>query len=59
MKKYLIIVEKTDTGYSAYSPDVSGCGSTGRTNEEVESNFRKRFNFTLKVCVRKAIQSPN
>jgi predicted RNase H-like HicB family nuclease len=36
MKKYLIIVEKTETGYSAYSPDVPGCGSTGETKEEVE-----------------------
>jgi len=24
MKKYLIIVEKTETGYSAFSPDVPG-----------------------------------
>ena len=36
MKKYLIIVEKTETGYSAYSPDVPGCGSTGTTKKEVE-----------------------
>jgi hypothetical protein len=33
MKSYLIIVEKTDTGYSAYSPDLSGCVATGRTLE--------------------------
>ena len=26
MKKYLVVVEKTDTGYSAYSPDLDGCG---------------------------------
>ena len=23
--KYLIILEPTDTGYSAYSPDLDGC----------------------------------
>jgi hypothetical protein len=33
MKKYLIVVEQTQTGYSAYSPDLPGCVSTGHTNK--------------------------
>jgi len=37
--KYTIIIEKTNTGYSAYSPDLSGCISTGRTLEEVKKNM--------------------
>lgn len=47
MKKYLIIIEKTETGYSAYSPDVPGCGSTGRTREEVERNIGEAIEFHL------------
>jgi predicted RNase H-like HicB family nuclease len=47
MKKYLIVVEKTDTGYSAFSPDVPGCGSTGATREEVESNIREAIEFHI------------
>lgn len=47
MKKYLIIVEKTETGYSAYSPDVAGCGSTGQTKEEVERNIQEAIQFHL------------
>lgn len=47
MKKYLIIVEKTNTGYSAYSPDVPGCGSTGSTREEVERNIQEAIEFHL------------
>ena len=47
MKKYLIIVEATETGYSAYSPDVPGCGSTGRTKEEVERNIQQALEFHL------------
>jgi len=47
VKKYLIIVEKTETGYSAYSPDVPGCGSTGKTREEVERNIQKAIEFHL------------
>ena len=47
MKKYLIIVEKTDTGYSAFSPDVPGCGSTGETKAEVERNIQEAIEFHL------------
>ena len=37
--KYLIVIEPTDTGFSAYSPDLPGCVSTGTTREEVERNM--------------------
>jgi predicted RNA binding protein YcfA (HicA-like mRNA interferase family) len=29
MKKYLIVIEPTQTGFSAYLPDLPGCVSTG------------------------------
>ena len=47
MKKYLIIIEKTSTGFSAYSPDLDGCVSTGNTREEVELNMREAIAFHL------------
>ncbi|MEW6128701.1 MAG: type II toxin-antitoxin system HicB family antitoxin [Acidobacteriota bacterium] len=47
MKKYLIVIEKTATGYSAYSPDVPGCGSTGKTKKAVEKNIREAIEFHL------------
>jgi predicted RNase H-like HicB family nuclease len=47
MKKYLIIIEQTNTGYSAYSPDLEGCVSTGNTREEVEGNMREAIEFHL------------
>jgi predicted RNase H-like HicB family nuclease len=47
MKTYLVIVEKTETGYSAYSPDLPGCGSTGKTKEEVEHNIQEAIQFHL------------
>lgn len=51
MKKYLIIIEKTETGYSAYSPDVPGCGSTGQTKEEVERNIQEAIQFHIEGLV--------
>jgi len=47
MKEFLIIVEETGTGYSAYSPDVPGCVSTGRTRREVEHKMREAIEFHL------------
>ena len=47
MKKYLIVIEETSTGYSAYSPDLPGCVSTGRTREEAELNMREAIEFHL------------
>lgn len=39
--KYLIVIEPIGTGFSAYSPDLPGCVSTGGTGEEVERNMRE------------------
>ena len=47
MNDYLIIVEETSTGYSAYSPDLPGCVSTGHTREEVETNMREAIQFHI------------
>ncbi|WP_370568001.1 type II toxin-antitoxin system HicB family antitoxin [Fortiea sp. LEGE XX443] len=47
MMQYLIVIEKTETGYSAYSPDLLGCVSTGETREEVEQNMREAVEFHL------------
>jgi predicted RNase H-like HicB family nuclease len=38
--KYLIVIEKTHTGYSAFSPDIDGCVSTGTTLDDVKQNMQ-------------------
>jgi len=45
--KYLIIIEKSDSGYSAYSPDLPGCVSTGSTPEETEKNMHEAIEFHI------------
>ncbi|MGH9497454.1 MAG: type II toxin-antitoxin system HicB family antitoxin [Candidatus Sulfotelmatobacter sp.] len=47
MKKYLIVVETTGTGYSAHSPDLDGCVATGVTREEVEREMQEAIGFHL------------
>jgi predicted RNase H-like HicB family nuclease len=39
MYKFLVVIESTESGYSAYSPDLPGCVATGDTREEVEKNM--------------------
>ena len=45
--KYLIVIEKTETGFSAYSPDLPGCVSTGDTREETQRNMREAIDFHI------------
>jgi predicted RNase H-like HicB family nuclease len=45
--KYLIVIETTETGYSAYSPDLEGCVATGSTHEEVEKTMREAIELHL------------
>lgn len=39
-KRYAVIIERTSTGYSAFSPDVPGCAAVGDTEEETRRNFQ-------------------
>jgi len=36
MHRFLVVIEKADHNYSAYSPDLPGCIATGKTREETE-----------------------
>ena len=47
MKKYLLVIEETGTGYSAYSPDLPGCIATGATRQEVEHEMREAMRFHI------------
>lgn len=38
--RYPVIIERTATSYSAYSPDVSGCAAVGDTIAETRRNFQ-------------------
>jgi len=45
MRRFLVIIEPTDTGFSAYSPDIPGCVATGATREETEQNMHEAIQF--------------
>ncbi len=45
--QYLIVIEKTETGYSVYAPDLPGCVSTGSTPKEARKNMEEAVAFHI------------
>lgn len=45
--KYLVIYEKSETGWGAYVPDLPGLGVAGRTLNEVKELIREAIEFHL------------
>lgn len=42
---YLVIIEKGENNYSAYSPDILGCAATGKTVEETLETMKETIEF--------------
>lgn len=47
MKEYAVIFEKTETGWSAYVPDLPGLGAAGASFEETERLIREGIEFHI------------
>jgi len=58
MFKFLIVFEKTKTGYSAFSPDLQGCIATGSTKDETEENMFTAVQLHLKGMIADKIPIP-
>jgi predicted RNase H-like HicB family nuclease len=58
MRKYLIIFEKTDTGYGAYAPDLPGLGVTGRTKQEAEEMIYEGIQFHIEALLEEGLPIP-
>lgn len=56
--KYLVIYEKTKTGYSAYSPDVPGCVAAGASREETEQLMREALEFHFEGMREEGLRIP-
>ncbi|MGC8866579.1 MAG: type II toxin-antitoxin system HicB family antitoxin [Bacteroidales bacterium] len=48
MYRFLIVIEKANGNYSAYSPDLPGCVATGATREEAEKNMYEAIEMHIK-----------
>jgi len=59
--KYAIVIEKADSNYSAYVPDLPGCVAAGVTPEEAEKEIREAIEFHIEGMKEdgEAIPSPS
>jgi len=58
MRKYLIVIEKTSTGYSAFCPDLPGCVSTAKTKPGVVRSMAKAIQFHLEGMQKEGLKIP-
>lgn len=45
--RYAVVIERADSNYSAYVPDLPGCVATGSTIEEAEAEMREAIKFHI------------
>lgn len=58
MYKFMIVIEKVETGYSAFSPDLPGCVATGSTKEETEQNMYNAIEMHIEGLLEDGIPIP-
>jgi predicted RNase H-like HicB family nuclease len=46
--RYAIVIEKAESNYAAYVPDLPGCVATGMTVEETEQQIREAIEFHIR-----------
>ena len=56
--RYAIVIERAESNYSAYVPDLPGCIATGATLEEVEQQIREAIEFHLEGMREDGIPAP-
>jgi predicted RNase H-like HicB family nuclease len=56
--KYPVIIEKSENNYSAYSPDLPGCVSTGVTLKEALSRMRDAIQFHIEGLKKEGLDIP-
>ena len=49
MARILVVIEKGETSYGAYAPDVPGCVAVGETREEVEQLMKEALQAHLQL----------
>jgi predicted RNase H-like HicB family nuclease len=58
MYRFLIVIEKAENNYSAYSPDLPGCIATGATREETEKNMHEAIRIHIEGLLEDKLPIP-
>ena len=56
--KYTVVIEKTDSSYGAYVPDLPGCVAVGETLEETEKLIKEAIEFHIEGLKLEGLEVP-
>jgi len=56
--RYAIVIEKSDTGYGAFVPDLPGCVAVGETIQETEKLIKEAIEFHLEGMKEDGVEIP-
>ncbi|HEX9975251.1 MAG TPA: type II toxin-antitoxin system HicB family antitoxin [bacterium] len=59
MRRFLIVIEKSNDGYGAYSPDLPGCVAVAATRGEVEEKMYEAINFHIEGLIEDDLPIPD
>jgi predicted RNase H-like HicB family nuclease len=58
MHRFLIIIEKADDNYSAYSPDLPGCVATGKTRDQAARHMHEAIELHVRGLLEDKLPIP-
>lgn len=58
MYRFLVVIEKAEGNYSAYSPDLPGCVATGATIEEAKKNMQEALKMHVQGLLEDGLPIP-
>ena len=58
MYRFLVVIEKANGNYSAYSPDLPGCVATGETREHTERNMHEAVQMHVEGLIEDGLSIP-
>ena len=59
MRRFLIVIEKSNDGYGEYSPDLPGCVAVAATRGEVEEKMYEAINFHIEGLIEDDLPIPD
>jgi predicted RNase H-like HicB family nuclease len=56
--RYAVIIEKSETGYGAFVPDLPGCVAVGKSVQETERLIKEAIEFHLDGMKEDGVEIP-
>ena len=56
--RYMVVIEKGETSWGAYVPDLPGCVAVGETEQEVKHLIQEAIEFHLEDLTQSGSQIP-